>query len=66
MRAAQEWAERASRDDLKAHAAAIWQAMGAADRAAFCQFIRLDTIAAVMRRPETIGLPDSMKPEAAA
>lgn len=66
MRAAQEWAERATRDELKAHAAAIWQAMSAADRAAFCNFIRLDTIAAVMRNWEEISLPDSMKTGVAA
>lgn len=66
MRVAQEWAAAANRDELKAHAAAIWQVMPAADRAAFCQYLGLEAVAAVMGRTEKIDLPPSLKSEAAA
>lgn len=54
MHMAREWASTASRDELKAHAVAAWEAMGAADRAAFARFLRLEAVAAVMARPETV------------
>ena len=58
MRQAEAWAADASRDELKAHAAAIWQAMSAVDRAAFAHFLRLSSVAAMFRRPEVIESVD--------
>lgn len=54
MNTARAWASSAGRDELKAHAVAAWEAMGALDRAAFCRFLRLEAVAAVMARPETV------------
>lgn len=39
MKAARDWAESASRNDLKAYALAAFEAMTAEDRAAFVQHI---------------------------
>lgn len=59
MRQAEAWAADASRDELKAHAAAIWQAMPAADRAGFSSFIGRSAVAAVFQRPEVVDLVDA-------
>lgn len=59
MRDAKDWASRASRDELKAHAAAIWEAMPAADRAGFADFIGRSAVAAVFLRPEVVELVDA-------
>jgi hypothetical protein len=59
MRQAEAWAAAATRDELKAHAAAIWQAMPATDRAGFADFIGRTAVAAVFRRPEIVDMIDA-------
>lgn len=65
MRTAEDWANRASRDELKAHAAAIWAAMPATDRAGFADYIGRSAVAAVFRRPELVDAQASDKRGAA-